>query len=236
MERLSSGGRVGGSSWRWLRELTRWRHFFNGSRFAFGFCQKSMFQESWSKTHSVNAKNEHLFMSVAPSTPTPAELPDSDIHKSPWRWLSTRPKAALCQESFLERECREHRLMRKPEQHLGPGLEAAPGRRGSPAPWVQVPMCTQEEDQSQLPCGFSVGFSGPRPWEDRAGEGGSWDRAARGSWEGHEGPSAWHQGNLAGPLQEGRQPSHGPMGRRNQHAGLSYLGQDLFGMPHVANS
>lgn len=29
-------------------------------------------------------------------------------------------------------------------------------------------------------------------------------------------------------------PSHGPMGRRNQHAGLSYLGPE-FGMPHVAN-
>lgn len=44
---LSSGCRVGGSSWGRLRELTRWRHFFNSLGFAFGFCQKRMFQESW---------------------------------------------------------------------------------------------------------------------------------------------------------------------------------------------
>lgn len=53
--------------------------------------------------------------------------------------------------------------------------------KGVPAPWVQDPMCTREEDQSQFPCGFSVGLSGPRPREDRGGEDGSWDRAAQGA-------------------------------------------------------
>lgn len=30
-----------------LRELTRWRHLFNGLIFAFRFYQKRVFQESW---------------------------------------------------------------------------------------------------------------------------------------------------------------------------------------------